>query len=288
MTTGIYRITDKAGRTYIGSSLNIEHRWQCHRTDLNREVHTNSKLQWAWRRKGGDDFTFEIVEVTSVDELQAAEQRWLDATGAAITGYNVNPTSDGSLRSAETRKKLSDAKQGEGHHLHKLTAEQVSEIKRRLLDGERRTTLASDFNISPQTISDIKAGRGWKSVPWPTTGHLVNEQRGEHHYATRLTEQDVATIKQRLCNGESTKSIAPEYAITHATLSDIKYGRTWKHVPWPEPYEPRKDDWLPITTVQEVKRRIVAGDRIADISRTTGINPNVIAGIKRGDRYTDI
>lgn len=50
----------------------------------------------------------------------------------------------------------------------KLTAESVSEILKEIsANVVENTTLADRYNVSPQTICDIKAGRTWKHVPKP-------------------------------------------------------------------------------------------------------------------------
>lgn len=44
---------------------------------------------------------------------------------------------------------------------HKVTAEQVREIRRRLAEGERPSRLAKEFGLSQGYVSNIKAGRTW-------------------------------------------------------------------------------------------------------------------------------
>jgi len=51
---------------------------------------------------------------------------------------------------------------GEGHAGHKLTAAQVSEIRRRLLAGEKGVRLAEDFGVAVSVISEIKTGKAWR------------------------------------------------------------------------------------------------------------------------------
>lgn len=46
----------------------------------------------------------------------------------------------------------------------KLTEKSVAVIKRLLLDGARLVDLASDFNVTPETIGAIKTGRNWSNV----------------------------------------------------------------------------------------------------------------------------
>ena len=49
MTCGIYKIENKEnGKVYIGSSKNIEKRWEAHEVGLKNKRHHNAKLQHAW------------------------------------------------------------------------------------------------------------------------------------------------------------------------------------------------------------------------------------------------
>ena len=52
---------------------------------------------------------------------------------------------------------------GERHPMHKLTEEQVRQIKERLRGGVRGTArvLAQEYGVSFATISDINVGRKW-------------------------------------------------------------------------------------------------------------------------------
>jgi hypothetical protein len=61
------------------------------------------------------------------------------------------------------RNKKGRQAKGEGHSRHKLSTEQVLEIRRRA-HSERLTDLASEFGIAASTISNIKSGRIWRHV----------------------------------------------------------------------------------------------------------------------------
>ena len=51
---GIYKIINtENGKIYIGQSINISHRWNCHKYDLKNKRHKNLHLQ----RGGRDDAT---------------------------------------------------------------------------------------------------------------------------------------------------------------------------------------------------------------------------------------
>ncbi len=53
---------------------------------------------------------------------------------------------------------------GRNRRTVKLNEESAAIIKRRLLNGETRTQIATDFNVSQATIGDIDTGRGWADV----------------------------------------------------------------------------------------------------------------------------
>lgn len=76
---------------YIGSSLDVERRWQEHRVLLRQGRHHNHALQAAWRRHGEDSFVFVLIEEAApkaerrsgplskeMPEVIAIEQAWAD------------------------------------------------------------------------------------------------------------------------------------------------------------------------------------------------------------------
>lgn len=78
--SGIYKITNKNnGRYYIGSSVNINNRWNEHKRTLKQNKHDNDFLQKSWNKHGEESFLFEIIEyVLDLDKLLEREQYYLD------------------------------------------------------------------------------------------------------------------------------------------------------------------------------------------------------------------
>jgi group I intron endonuclease len=76
---GIYEIhCQKSGKKYIGSSKNIEKRWQSHLSNLRRKAHHNYKLQQAFIRYGEDNFTFQVLEeIYNEDLLYEIEEKYI-------------------------------------------------------------------------------------------------------------------------------------------------------------------------------------------------------------------
>lgn len=69
MKSGIYKITNLVnGKFYIGSSKNIDLRWDDHKQYLRGGYHINPRLQNAWNKYGEDKFIFEVIEETDTDQ----------------------------------------------------------------------------------------------------------------------------------------------------------------------------------------------------------------------------
>ena len=54
--------------------------------------------------------------------------------------------------------------------------------------------------------------------------------RGEDNGRSKLTTDDVITIKKRLQVGEFDKSIAKDYDVHFTAISKIRRGVNWKHI----------------------------------------------------------
>jgi group I intron endonuclease len=100
MKSGIYKITNTInGKFYIGSSKNIEFRWNDHKQYLRGNYHVNPKLQNAWNKYGEDKFIFEILEETesSQEILFDRENYYLSTLKPyeRTVGYNICPKAEG-------------------------------------------------------------------------------------------------------------------------------------------------------------------------------------------------
>ena len=97
MTQGIYAITNKAnGKAYIGSSKNIESRFNSHKSRLNKGEHHSFKLQNDWNEYGEDSFELSIIqEVQESVTLFEIEQQFIDEY-KAWQDYNIRKKSGNS------------------------------------------------------------------------------------------------------------------------------------------------------------------------------------------------
>lgn len=76
---GIYQIKNNINnKLYIGSSCNIEKRFLAHKNLLKRNKHHSIHLQNAWNKYGEENFTFDILEITNIDNLLEKENYFLN------------------------------------------------------------------------------------------------------------------------------------------------------------------------------------------------------------------
>lgn len=92
MVCGIYKIVnDDNGKIYVGSSKDINKRWEQHLRELNTGKHHSAKLQHAWNKSGNKlNLSFHVLEECSQDELFVREQVWMDLLEAYEKGYNCS------------------------------------------------------------------------------------------------------------------------------------------------------------------------------------------------------
>jgi hypothetical protein len=70
----------------------------------------------------------------------------------------------------------------------------------------------------------VLKGRSTIGVPRP-------QQSGELHGCAKLSEDDVHEIRDMIANGATCQVVADIFGMSRATISHIKNGRLWKHLP---------------------------------------------------------
>ena len=143
---GIYKITNNINQhCYIGQSRDIQTRWNNEKIASNNknDKSYNYPLSRAFRKYGIQNFTFSILEECQIEELNEKEHYWIKKLNP-----EYNQTSGGD------------------YQVHgKLNYSQVQEIQNILIEDKegkiRHTDLAKQYNVSPDTIQAINAGRAW-------------------------------------------------------------------------------------------------------------------------------
>lgn len=115
-----------------------------------------------------------------------------------------------------------DDRSGEKCPTHKLTTEQVIEI-RSLRWTENASRLATRFGTTSKYIWVIWMGNTWAHLP-PCPPRPANARVGN----TKLTWEIVRQIRAEFVRGTSGNEIAKMFSISPALVSDIRTGRRWK------------------------------------------------------------
>lgn len=113
------------------------------------------------------------------------------------------------------------------------------------------------------------------------------DYRGEHHWNSKLTEQDVSFIKTNAIWGPT--KLASHFGVHVITVADILGGRTWKYV---EPIQfltigTRKGELHPnhkLTKEQVLQIRTLPGT-LDNIAHQFGVNRQTIHRIKNGKTW---
>jgi hypothetical protein len=178
-------------------------------------------LQKSWNRYGGKAFRFEIIALCDRGELCELEQFYIDSyqTADGLHGYNMRPLANsnkGVKRNAETRARMSVA------------------AKKRWENPSTREKLVAAFRKTRSII-------GWQTSESPKVKRRVGRPRNDELPAelrkakgsgsrpsnTKLTEEGVRDIRERLARGESQAAIARLYGVTRQAIFHIKMGANW-------------------------------------------------------------
>ena len=222
-TCGIYSIENiKNKRMYIGSSINIEARFERHKDDLRAGIHHSRYLQRAWNKYGKSQFRYKILEVIKDPEkLIEIEQAYIDSHKNL---YNMSPTASNCLgvkHTQATKEKQSIAKKGKQPHPNSLAnlwhlSGRDSPNKGRKHSEETKAKRSAALKGIPRTEE-------WKRK-------ISEAQLGEKGPRAKITEKQAIEILKRLGNGEKQYKVAEDYGVTKQTISHLWCGQTWKHI----------------------------------------------------------
>lgn len=143
-TTGIYKITCLAtGQVYIGASGNIESRLTCHKSDLKRGEHCNSKLQALYNKYSILAFSFDILEECDLNQekLIALEAKYMQQFSG--NSLNIRPSHKGTVgyRHEKTKQKMKENREREQR-------EWIKALEASSLEKERRYSGILTFDYS--------------------------------------------------------------------------------------------------------------------------------------------
>jgi hypothetical protein len=209
---GIYEIVHRrSGRTYIGSSDNIERRLKAHRSMLRRGIHDNIRLQRTWNRDGAECFIFRVRERCPIHALRDREAAIIKNMLAQWL-YNFSPVV---RRGARAPNSSADDRT-------------VRLIYRRAAAGESVNELARAFDLPLFTIQRIVAGTTYTRITKGKPARPPVRATGSRIGQSKLTSENVTTIRSRLDSGELGAHIARDYGVSPRTIYMIRDRETWR------------------------------------------------------------
>jgi group I intron endonuclease len=188
--SGIYKITNKNnGRYYIGSSVNINNRWNEHKRTLKQNKHDNHFLQKSWNKHGEESFLFEIIEyVLDLDKLLEREQYYLDLiTHNKKITYNLCKTAGNMLgfkHTEESKNKMSNSRIGNKNSLGFKHTEETKNKMSKSHFGLKHDDKTISLLINIGKKNDLKSKKFNSKISDDIRTELINKY-SSGSYSTR-------------------------------------------------------------------------------------------------------
>ena len=219
---GIYEIRNNINnKFYIGSSINIKNRWRAHRSLLNRGIHPNIHLQFAWTRYGAENFSLNVLFECKSKQLLEKEQQILNDTKCTNRkiGYNVALEAIapmmGRCHTEKSKQRMSEVKMGRHNSFF----------------GKKHSRKTKN------KIAQKKLGR--KLAPEHRKKVLLTAYRpGEENHNAKLTAENVFKLRKdaedfyaKHGNMRGFYVLAhKEYNVHKSTLQKVVKKETWKSI----------------------------------------------------------
>lgn len=233
MKSGIYLIKNKINNhSYVGMSKDIKNRWKhhCHESNNPNSKEYQKTLYRAFRKYGINNFEFIVLEYCDEKQLREKEIYWINKLNTIDNGYNE-------LNSWQPE----IATNGENHPNHKLTEDDIRDIRTRYNNHERRKDVEALYKekIGHSGFSKIWRGETWKDImPEVYTNenkefHLHNTgNKGESNGRAKFTTEEITIIRLRKKNGERMEDVYLDYhhLCKLKYFQEIWYNYKWKNV----------------------------------------------------------
>lgn len=229
---GIYKITNNInGKIYVGQSNNIKRRFSEH---CQRHLLPIDK---AIQKYGKENFSFDILEECSLEELNTKETYWINKLNALKKGYNCSTGGD-----------QQSVGSNNGHA--KLTEEDIKFIRQSYAQHKRRKDIYQKFKdkITFYTFANI-----WDGTSWSHIMPKVYTEENKHYYSkkatngekspkAKFTDDEVILLRERYVT-EDARTIYADYQdrCSYQGLQQILWGRAYKHLPI---YKKKEKKWI--------------------------------------------
>ena len=232
---GIYKITNNInGKVYIGQSNSIQRRFSEHQ---NRGAASRIPVDVAIQKYGKENFSFEIIEECTIEQLNQRETYWINHFNSIENGYNCSVGGDQQSIGSNNGRAI-------------LTENEVKIIRTAYNNHERRKDVYKQFE---DKITFSSFARVWDGTSWSHVMPEVLTEENKKYYSkeatngekssnAKLTDEEVIKIRERYVS-ENAKTIYKDYEsrCSYNTLQQILWGRTYKHLPI---YKKKEKKWI--------------------------------------------
>ena len=143
----VYKISNNVNdKVYIGVASDPANRWRKHKSRAKQGSQLYA-IHHAMRKHGIENFTFEIIDETSRDQIEELEKHYIREYNSFNNGYNLTEGGRISEITEETKKKMSKAllgnqhakgyKQSEEHIRKRVEAQKKTKALKRKLKEEK-------------------------------------------------------------------------------------------------------------------------------------------------------
>ena len=234
---GIYKITNKLNnKAYVGQSNDIKRRFKEHQTCGRR---SRIPLDQAIEKYGKNNFSYEILEECSIEELNEKETYWITTLKTHLNGYNCNIGGE-------------QASVGESNGRAKLTIEDVKAIRQAYNEHKKQKDVYENYKekVTFNSFQNIWQGRSWPHIMPEVFNeenkkyYIYENSRGANSKTAKFTEEEVITIRNRYVK-ESAKVIYEDYKdrVSYQAFQQILWGRYYDNLPI---YKKKEKKWINI------------------------------------------
>ena len=244
---GIYKIKNEInGKVYIGLSTKVRHRIRYHTARLKQNTHKNKHLQSAFNKHGEHNFSFEVIEECSEDELTDKEKLWIKEFKSHDRKFGYNKTYGGEFGRLSDEIYAEYSKRLKGCVVSEEQKKQISKTltgRKRPKDEVDRTAISNRrFNdeIELQIICLLNFGFKHREVAQMYNAKLTTIQSIRSRHRKKENKMKKTKLKVALmgtCAGSKWRDeMIPNLEIDY--------------------FNPVVEDWTPEDQLEELRQRI--------------------------------